>query len=134
MNKNEAVKFSKPKPYLLMCKFKDGFEATIRLEDMRNECPGADSQEERKNAGNKIQIPGFNIMKKGRNELKELKIVGNYAINPVWGDDHSTGIYTWELVRKIFETYKLTDEQINELEKQEGKKLKIPELTIRTSN
>lgn len=133
MNKNIAQKITRPKPYLLKCIFRDGFESTIRLEDLRNECPGADSQEERKKQ-NEAKIPTFNVMKKGRNELKELKMVGNYAVNPIWGDGHNTGIYTWELFREIFEKYKLTEEQITELEKEEDSKPKIPELSIRTSN
>jgi len=33
--------------------------------------------------------------------LVALERVGNYAIQPVWDDGHSTGIYTWEFLRKL---------------------------------
>jgi DUF971 family protein len=26
--------------------------------------------------------------------------VGNYAIQPTWSDGHSTGIYSWETLRR----------------------------------
>lgn len=133
MDKNIAIKITRPKQYLLKAVFKDGFESVIKLEDLRNECPAADSKEERKKQNDNL-IPTINIFKKGRNELTELKMVGNYAINAVWADGHHTGIYTWELFREIFENYKLSDEDIKMLEKQENEKIKIPELSIRTSN
>lgn len=33
--------------------------------------------------------------------LVSLQLVGAYAIQPTWSDGHSTGIYTWELLRAI---------------------------------
>ena len=29
-------------------------------------------------------------------QIESIHQVGNYAIQPVWDDGHSTGIYTWE--------------------------------------
>jgi DUF971 family protein len=34
-------------------------------------------------------------------QLVELHPVGAYALQPVWDDGHSTGIYTWEFLRYI---------------------------------
>ncbi len=31
----------------------------------------------------------------------DLKMVGNYALQPFWDDGHDTGIYTWELLRYL---------------------------------
>ena len=120
MNEFIPVEIKRPKPYLLKSRWKDGFEATIKLEDLRNECPSADSQEERKrNEGENFKF--LNIMQPGRNKLVDLKPVGNYAVNAVWEDGHKTGIYPWELFRGIFEKYQLSDEQIEELEKADQK-------------
>lgn len=33
--------------------------------------------------------------------LVGLNPMGNYALQPVWEDGHSTGIYTWEYLRYI---------------------------------
>ena len=36
--------------------------------------------------------------------IKECKGVGNYGVQITWTDDHSTGIYTWDRLRKIGDT------------------------------
>lgn len=33
--------------------------------------------------------------------VKTINMVGNYAIQPVWDDQHDTGIYTWEYLRRL---------------------------------
>lgn len=33
--------------------------------------------------------------------VQTVNMVGNYALQPIWGDDHSTGIYTWEYLYKL---------------------------------
>ena len=33
--------------------------------------------------------------------VTDLEMIGNYAIQPVWGDGHSTGMFTWEYLWKI---------------------------------
>lgn len=33
--------------------------------------------------------------------LTQLNPVGNYAVQPVWDDGHSTGLYTWEYLRHL---------------------------------
>jgi DUF971 family protein len=37
----------------------------------------------------------------GSYDITEIHAVGNYAIQPLWDDGHSTGIYTWEYLRHI---------------------------------
>ncbi len=34
-------------------------------------------------------------------EIQEVHMVGNYALQPTWDDGHSTGIYTWEFLRRM---------------------------------
>jgi DUF971 family protein len=34
-------------------------------------------------------------------KLREIRAVGNYAIEFIWQDGHSTGIYTYEYLRSI---------------------------------
>jgi DUF971 family protein len=33
--------------------------------------------------------------------VKKLNIVGNYALQPTWDDNHATGMYTWEYLYKL---------------------------------
>ncbi len=59
---------------------------------------------------------GIKMFAPGMNELVSLTPVGNYALQATWKDGHSTGLYTWELLRSVFETKKLsavTMEQID---------------------
>jgi DUF971 family protein len=34
-------------------------------------------------------------------QLEDLQAVGSYALQPLWSDGHSTGMYTWELLRAL---------------------------------
>ena len=34
-------------------------------------------------------------------EMVELQRVGNYAIQIIWQDGHSAGIYSWEYLREL---------------------------------
>jgi len=48
----------------------------------------------------------------GMNELVKLAPVGNYGVKAAWKDGHDTGIYTWEMLRNVFEGKQLTPEQL----------------------
>jgi len=39
----------------------------------------------------------------GDPELREVRQVGNYALELVWGDGHATGIYTFAFLRRLSE-------------------------------
>ena len=34
-------------------------------------------------------------------KVENLELVGNYALQPIWDDGHSTGLYTWEYLYKL---------------------------------
>jgi DUF971 family protein len=34
-------------------------------------------------------------------DLKKIDVIGNYAIQPLWGDGHNTGLYGWDYLRQI---------------------------------
>jgi DUF971 family protein len=36
--------------------------------------------------------------------MTAIHYVGRYALQPVWSDGHSTGIYTFELLREMWDT------------------------------
>ena len=40
-------------------------------------------------------------MHSGNNDLDKIAVVGRYALNPVWGDGHESGIYTYQYLREL---------------------------------
>jgi DUF971 family protein len=86
----------------LAIKWDDGTETFLSLETMRRRCPCASCHGETDILGNVYKGPERAL---GQNafHLARLNYVGGYAINPVWGDGHSTGIYSFEYLKKIGE-------------------------------
>jgi len=41
--------------------------------------------------------------KPGKYEIADIRKVGNYAINIVWSDGESAGIYSWEVLQRLAE-------------------------------
>jgi len=94
--------------------WRDGFSAVIKLELIRKECPCAGCKGEELGE-KKPKHPKIQIFSKGMFQLTELKTIGNYAINPIWGDGHDTGFYDWEYFRELCVKYKLSDEEISKI-------------------
>ena len=70
--------------------FDDKIEFVISAELLRVESPSADVQG---HSGPKI------IVKNKKDVLiKKIEPIGNYAIRIIFSDDHSSGIYSWELL------------------------------------
>jgi DUF971 family protein len=62
---------------------------------LRDQCPCASCVEE--GTGRKL-LDAASIPQGIR--IRDVKPVGNYAIQLHWSDGHSTGIYSWETLRK----------------------------------
>lgn len=67
-----------------------------------------------------VVFAGMKTLQPGMNELKALTPVGNYAVQASWKDGHQTGIYTWDMLRRIFESKKLSQETLTEIDQQLG--------------
>ena len=69
--------------------FSDGAEYKIPFELMRVYSPAAEVQGHGK---------GQEVLQSGKREVDivALEPVGNYAVQPVFSDGHSTGIFTWD--------------------------------------
>ncbi|MGO9771209.1 MAG: gamma-butyrobetaine hydroxylase-like domain-containing protein [Roseiarcus sp.] len=72
---------------LLRIAFADGFAASIPAERLRAASPSADKRRAPVGEGG-VAIVG-------------VETVGNYAARFAFSDGHDTGIYTWELLRKL---------------------------------
>ena len=84
----------------LAIKWEDGEESFIPLEKLRRECPCAGCHGEGDVMGTVHRGPDHPLSAASF-QLKRLASVGQYAIQPVWGDGHSTGIYSFEYLRRI---------------------------------
>ena len=69
--------------------FSDGCAFRIPFELMRVYSPSAEV---------KGHGPGQEVLQTGKREVDvvSLEPVGNYAVQPVFSDGHSTGIFTWD--------------------------------------
>ena len=50
--------------------------------------------------------PGQEVLQAGKRnvEIRSVEAVGSYAIQPVFSDGHSTGIYSWDYLYELGET------------------------------
>jgi DUF971 family protein len=63
-----------------------------------------------------VVFSGIKTFSPGMNELMALTTVGNYGVQAAWADGHDSGIYTWELLRTVFEGKKLTQATIDDID------------------
>jgi len=77
----------------------DGVESYLPLEALRRACPCA-------TCGGEPDVMGTVIRPQNEYsarsfELKSYDFVGGYGLQPRWGDGHSTGIYSFDYLRRI---------------------------------
>ena len=88
--------------------WKDGHHSILPLGLLRDECPcatctGAHGTEPQKTDYAKQEAAPASPFQMFKPTLKMLDVeaVGNYAIKINWSDGHSTGMYSWEVLRKM---------------------------------
>lgn len=91
------VKLSVTDKKFLDVKWDDDTEDRIKLANLRMKCPCAACSAEREKRGSKY-IP---IYSDEELSLREIKIIGNYAVGIIWKDGHDTGIYEYNYLKKI---------------------------------
>ncbi|MEP4077471.1 gamma-butyrobetaine hydroxylase-like domain-containing protein [Haloferula sp.] len=79
--------------------FADDVECYLRLESLRTACPCAACQGEPDVTGRVVR-PQQQIGARGH-ELLKVEAVGGYALQLYWGDGHSTGIYSFDYLRRL---------------------------------
>jgi DUF971 family protein len=84
----------------LAIKWDDGGEDFITLEQLRRCCPCADCKGEVDIMGNVYKNPEKVLTSKAF-ELVRIVSVGSYAVQPVWADGHSTGIYSFDYLKRV---------------------------------
>jgi DUF971 family protein len=74
----------------LLIKFENNDEFTVSAELLRVECPSADVQG---HGGPKIIVRN-----KSDVVISSIEQIGNYAIRIIFSDDHSSGLFSWDLL------------------------------------
>ncbi len=86
----------------LAIKWNDGVESFIRLEILRRACPCAGCKGETDILGNLYKNPDQPLTPLSV-QLLRIANVGGYAIQPVWADGHTTGLYSFDYLRRVAE-------------------------------
>lgn len=69
---------------------------------LRTNCPCAKCIEERaRKSSIKSKLKIIKSTIEESSSIKEIRAVGNYAINIVWNDGHDTGIYTFKFLEEL---------------------------------
>jgi DUF971 family protein len=79
--------------------FDDGEELYLPLDLLRRACPCAACQGEPDALG-RVLRPVQQIGPRGFEMLKS-EVIGGYAIQLFWADGHSTGLYTFDYLRRL---------------------------------
>jgi len=84
----------------LAIKWDAGGEDFIPLEKLRRRCPCAGCKGETDILGNVYKNSEKALTLKAF-ELVRIVGVGGYAVQPVWADGHSTGIYSFDYLKRV---------------------------------
>jgi len=84
----------------LAIRWEDGQESFIALEKLRRHCPCAGCQGEVDILGQLHKGPD-KPLKPTAFALTRFVPVGGYAIQPVWGDGHNSGLFSFEYLRQL---------------------------------
>lgn len=75
----------------------NGEESKIILSNLRKNCPCANCMVDRQRRPSSY-IP---LLSGIQTTLKDIKIIGNYALQLIWQDGHDLGIYSFEVLKKL---------------------------------
>lgn len=82
----------------LLVEWSDGVTRRLPFDVLRRACPCAACRGELGFAGRFATDPDLHP---GEDELADISLVGAYGLNAVWADGHSTGIYTFDHLRRL---------------------------------
>jgi DUF971 family protein len=86
----------------LAVRWEDGTESYVPLERLRRGCPCAGCKGEVDILGNLYKNPEKPLTPAAF-QMVRLDRVGGYAVQPTWGDGHSSGLYAFDYLRRLAE-------------------------------
>ena len=87
---------------LLLLQWSDGSEHALPLASLRDNCPCAACAGEKDVFGNVYKSKKAPLNKLSF-QIKNVKLVGSYAMQIFWKDGHSDGIYTFKFLKSLDE-------------------------------
>jgi len=84
----------------LAIKWNDGSESFVPLEKLRRHCPCAACKGETDVLGNVYKTTGAPLDARAF-VLVRASPVGGYAVQPLWADGHSTGLYPFDYLKRL---------------------------------
>ena len=84
----------------LALRWGDGSEQFIQLETLRRACPCAPCAGEVDVMGNLHKGPD-QALNAASFQIQKIQMVGGYALQVFWADDHKTGLYSYDLLREL---------------------------------
>jgi DUF971 family protein len=83
----------------LAIRWNDGTETYLPLEFLRRACPCAGCGGEPDVLGRVVRPEVTHTPASFR--LRSFQLVGGYAIQPTWEDGHSSGLYTYQYLKRL---------------------------------
>lgn len=87
------------KERLLTIVWKDGHESVYPYAGLRAVCPCVECKGGHAHMGGPPDPRVVRDTPPGNLDLQHIEQLGSYALQFFWSDGHSTGIYTWSLLR-----------------------------------
>ena len=84
----------------LAIRWDDGGESFVKLQKLRRACPCAGCKGERDIMGNLYKGPDAPLTSESC-QLLRLGTIGGYAVQPFWADGHSTGLFSFDYLRRV---------------------------------
>ncbi len=84
----------------LAIKWDDGGESFIKLELLRRACPCAGCKGEQDIFGTVYKNPEKPLTPRAA-QLARVGLVGGYAVQPVWADGHSSGLFSFDYLKRV---------------------------------
>lgn len=80
----------------------DGHESVYAMDMLRKRCPCASCRTARETKHrNQLRVLSPSEVLPENIEIKEAEIVGRYALQFRWSDDHREGIYSFDFLRQL---------------------------------
>ena len=80
--------------------WQDGVETVFTAATLRKNCPCATCNEERSKQ-TRVLLPVLKQSGSGPLTLDDAKLVGTYAIQFIWSDGHTAGIFDYKYLRSL---------------------------------
>lgn len=79
----------------------DGHASVYPLDALREACPCAECRGGHDRMGPEFDPDLISLTPARSYEVRDVQLVGKYAVQFTWSDGHDAGIYTWKYLRRI---------------------------------